>query len=166
MKFPTVILSVLCFAGCSSASRQTNDVKEVEQDFREVLKWYQKAADQGNAGAQHNLGWMYYDGRGVEQDFKEASKWYQKAAEQGHWESQINLGIAYQGGQGVAKDIINAYIWFTIASSNGSKLAGKYRDNIALYMMTNQIIEAQRTAREMLEINPKLVQKKKSNTIQ
>ena len=59
------------------------------------------------------------------------------------------------------KDIINAYIWFTIASANGSKLAPEYRDNIAQFMSRSQIEEAQRTAGEMSENNPKLIQKKK-----
>ena len=30
----------------------------VEQDFKEVVKWYQKAADQGDVEAQYNLGVM------------------------------------------------------------------------------------------------------------
>ena len=64
----------------------------VEQDFKEVVKWYQKAADQGDVEAQYNLGVMYYQGLGVEQDFKEAVKWYQKAADQGDAIAQYDLG--------------------------------------------------------------------------
>ena len=55
----------------------------LEQDFKEAVKRYQKAADQGDAEAQINLGLMYENGEGVEQDDKEAVKWYQKAADQG-----------------------------------------------------------------------------------
>jgi TPR repeat protein len=29
------------------------------QDYAEALKWYRKAADQGNADAQYGLGGMY-----------------------------------------------------------------------------------------------------------
>jgi TPR repeat protein len=32
-------------------------------------------AEQGDAKAQYNLGYMYREGKGVEQDFKEAVKW-------------------------------------------------------------------------------------------
>ena len=46
-----------------------------KQDFKEAVKWHQKAADQGHAMAQYNLGNMYYNGWGVKQDFKEAVKW-------------------------------------------------------------------------------------------
>jgi TPR repeat protein len=54
------------------------------QNYAEALKWYHKAADQGEARAQANLGFMYNKGQGVTQDNIEAIKWYQKAAIQGH----------------------------------------------------------------------------------
>ena len=63
----------------------------VEQDHEEAVKWYRKAADQGDADAQFNLGVMYYNGEGVPEDDKEAVKWWRKAAEQGHAEAQYFL---------------------------------------------------------------------------
>ena len=36
----------------------------VPQDDTEAVKWYRRAADQGNAYAQFNLGVMYADGPG------------------------------------------------------------------------------------------------------
>ena len=48
-------------------------------DFQETLQ----AAEQGNAQAQFNLGWMYANGEGVRQDPVQAVQWYRKAAEQG-----------------------------------------------------------------------------------
>ena len=48
------------------------------------MKWYLKAAEQGNATAQFNLGVMYGNGYGVEKNCWEASQWYTKAAEQGY----------------------------------------------------------------------------------
>ncbi|WP_198022325.1 tetratricopeptide repeat protein [Candidatus Odyssella acanthamoebae] len=44
----------------------------------------QKAAEQGHAGAQSNLGGMYYKGEGVEKNAEKAVEWYQKAAEKGN----------------------------------------------------------------------------------
>ena len=35
------------------------------QDFKEGVKWYRLAAEQGNAAAQSNLGVMYARGKGV-----------------------------------------------------------------------------------------------------
>ncbi|MEI8182452.1 MAG: tetratricopeptide repeat protein, partial [Desulfomonile sp.] len=54
------------------------------QNYEEALKWYRKAADQGDAIAQRFLGFMYYEGQGVPQNYKEALKWYRKAADQGN----------------------------------------------------------------------------------
>jgi TPR repeat protein len=53
-------------------------------DMREAVKWFRKAADQGDAKAQLNLGACYFRGEGVKQDKAEAVKWYRKAAEQGY----------------------------------------------------------------------------------
>ena len=50
----------------------------------EAFKWYRKAAEQGDAGAQYGLGWCYENGSGVDKDLSEAFKWYSKAAKQGH----------------------------------------------------------------------------------
>ena len=54
--------------------------------------WYRKAAEQGDASAQYNLGVMYENGHGVEQDDEQAVFWYRKAAEQGYADAQYNLG--------------------------------------------------------------------------
>ena len=59
------------------------------------MKWYRKAAEQGHAWGQSNLGWMYANGRGVPQDDTEAVKWHRKAAEQDLAWGQYNLGWMY-----------------------------------------------------------------------
>ena len=45
--------------------------------------WYRKAADQGQADAQCNLGAMYAGGEGVARSFEAALVWFKKAAAQG-----------------------------------------------------------------------------------
>jgi hypothetical protein len=57
--------------------------KDVAQDYKEAVKWYTKAAEQGDATAQFNLGVMYVNGQGVKKDYKEAVKWFTKAAQRG-----------------------------------------------------------------------------------
>jgi TPR repeat protein len=93
------------------------------KDFKEAFKWYQKAADQGNVGAQNNLGSMYNLGEGVEQDFKEAVKWYQKAADQGDAIAQDNLGGMYVRGQGVLEDDKEAVKWYQKSANQGYAMA-------------------------------------------
>ncbi len=41
-------------------------------DYATALREFRPLAEQGNAGAQHNLGVMYYNGHGVPQDYAEA----------------------------------------------------------------------------------------------
>lgn len=50
----------------------------------EALFWYRKAAEQGNAGAQANLGLMYERGQGVPQDYAQAHMWLNLAASRAH----------------------------------------------------------------------------------
>ena len=50
-------------------------------DYVTAFEGFMKLAEQGNAGAQYNLGVMYGQGRGVTQDYKEAFKWFRMAAD-------------------------------------------------------------------------------------
>ena len=53
------------------------------QDYAEALRWYRKAAEQGYAKAQYNLGLMYANGHGVHQDFHLSKEWFGKACDGG-----------------------------------------------------------------------------------
>jgi TPR repeat protein len=55
----------------------------VPKDQAEAVRWFLRAAEQGLAEAQNNLGWVYANGFGVPKDKAEAARWYRKAAEQG-----------------------------------------------------------------------------------
>ena len=63
----------------------------VTKDYKQAVYWYSKAAEQGLAEAQYNLGLCYYEGKGVPQDYKQAVYWLSKAAEQGLAEAQESL---------------------------------------------------------------------------
>ena len=74
----------------------------VKRDFKEALKWFQLAAEQGVAEAQFSLGLTYYNGDGVNQDFKKAVRWFQMAAAQNHPAAQNFLSGMYSEGKGVS----------------------------------------------------------------
>ena len=76
-------------------------------------------AEQGNAGAQYNLGYMYDTGDGVPENDSEAVKWYRKAAEQGLAGPQFNLGIMYANGEGVPENESEAVKWYRKAADQG-----------------------------------------------
>ncbi len=89
----------------------------------EAIKWYRKAAEQGLAHAQFNLGRMYDDGQGVTQDYAQALTWYLKAADQGDAGAQNNLGLMYAKGRGVSRDYTQARTWYLKAARQGHVIA-------------------------------------------
>ena len=54
-----------------------------EQGDAEAVKWYRKAAEQGNRGGQLNLGASYANAKGVPLDYVRAYAWCSLAAAQG-----------------------------------------------------------------------------------
>ena len=90
---------------------------------RKLGIWYTKAAKQGLALSQAELGYMYLVGKGVAQDYAKARRWYTKAAKQGLALSQAELGYMYLVGKGVAQDYAKARRWYTKAAKQGNMLA-------------------------------------------
>lgn len=112
------------------------------------MYWIRLAADQGDAGAQATLGFMYADGRGVPQDYAEAVRWYRRAADQDHAVAQSNLGVMYFNGRGVAQDYVTAHMWANLGAAQGNERARELRDFLAEQMSSEQVAAAQRAARE------------------
>ena len=63
----------------------------VAQDDAEAARLFRLAADQGHAGAQNNLGYMFEDGKGVAKDRVEAIRWHRLAAAQGQGQATAAL---------------------------------------------------------------------------
>ncbi len=95
------------------------------KEYAEAVKWYHKAAEQGDARAQYNLAYMYGNGKGVQKDDYEAVKWLRKAAEQGDVSAQNNLGVMCEKGRGVQKDFFEAVKWLRKAAEQGNANAQK-----------------------------------------
>jgi TPR repeat protein len=71
---------VLIFSG--EANRSTQVQREVDQ--LRGIEWFSRAADQGEANAQYELGSIYEAGNGVPPNPSEAIRWFRLAANQGH----------------------------------------------------------------------------------
>ena len=104
--FRYLLICLMLFTGSAHAA---------EDDFDAV----KKAADQGHASAQLNLGVMYARGDGVTQDYAEAERWFLKAAEQGDVDAQYNLGVMYANGEGVTQNYTEAIHWYRKAAEQG-----------------------------------------------
>lgn len=109
----------------------------VEQDMKEAVKWFRKAAKKGEMESQASLGFCYLGGDGVDKDRQEGVEWLQKAAHQGHErakqclaaldaeivkmcrlgaeqgnpQAQFELAMRYQHGEGVEQDMQEAFQW-------------------------------------------------------
>jgi TPR repeat protein len=78
----------------------------VTQDYAEAVKWWRKAAEQGYAKAQSNLGLMYHKGYGVLQDTVAAYMWLNIAAANGFAGAEKLRDIA--AGKLSSSDIVKA----------------------------------------------------------
>jgi TPR repeat protein len=150
----------------------------VQQDTREAMIEFQKAAEKGNAEAQYMLGQIYEDGgmgmavpdsdgsytngrvvnfHPVPNDFGLAAKWYRMAAKQGNALAQNHLGLIYADGRAVPQDYAEAYFWLSLASANGSHSSTNGvddRDLAASHLTKTALLQTQERARKWFEDHP------------
>jgi TPR repeat protein len=92
-------------------------------DYEGALRLLQPLAQEGNRGAQYNLGMMYNEGRGVPRNSAEALKWFQRAADQGDREAQRDLAYLYKHGDGIPRNNVEAFKWYRLAAEQGDAVA-------------------------------------------
>lgn len=102
-----------------------------------------REAEQGDAGAQYLLGFMYAEGQGLPQDYGEAIRWYTRAAELGHPDAPVMLAAMYLEGQGMPKDVSEAIRWYRMAARQGQ--AG------AQFILSELLAEEQPTEANLVE---------------
>ena len=47
----------------------------VPRDYQRALVWLRKGAEQGDASAEHYIGWMYFSGNRLEKHYGQAAEW-------------------------------------------------------------------------------------------
>ena len=86
-----------------------------------------QAAEQGDAEAQYNLGFMYAEGLGVSKDEPEWVRWYRLGADQGDAVAQFELGLMLMlmsdAGEGVSKDEPELVRWYRLGADQGFAVA-------------------------------------------
>jgi uncharacterized protein len=98
-----------------------------QSDDYSTVNWLLRPlADQGDAIAQYDLGFLYDTGRGVTQDYGEAMRWYRLAAKQGNALAQFNLGFMYANGHGVSQGYVEAAKWYLLSAEQGCTWAQFY----------------------------------------
>jgi TPR repeat protein len=106
----------------------------VAEDDVVAFTWFWRAAEQGYAEGEYQLGFMYAYGYGIpagEPDPEgKALEWFARAADQGHAEAQFNLGLMLLAGSGVAPDEEAGLRWIEAAARNGSEGARRFTGDL------------------------------------
>jgi len=89
-------------------------------DLKVAQSWYEKAAQQGHAQAQANLGLILFQNG----ERQRAMPWIRKAAEMGDPRAQYVLGTALYNGDLIGKDWPRAYALMSLAADAGLPPAG------------------------------------------
>jgi len=84
-------------------------------------EYIKKAAVQGNADAQYEMGYAYLQGYGIGRSGSEAYRWYRKAAMQGHAKAQYICGEQFMTSVGVGG--AEAIKWLRKSAEQGYGLA-------------------------------------------
>ena len=95
----------------------------VDADPAAAASWYLRAAEQGHARAQNNLGLLHYSGTGVPRSYDVAARWYERAAEQDLPEAQRTLGVVLLYGHGLPRDPVAARRCFLQAAAQEDAIA-------------------------------------------
>lgn len=167
MRVLAAIAIVLALAGTPALAGDLEDGEKLlkSKDYPRAIISFRKAAEQGNAGAQVNLGSLYAEGKGVARDYKQAVMWFQMAAAQGYAAGQVSVGFMYEEGHGVAKDYKQAAYWYEKAAAQRDVIAqsmlfslysdGVGKDNVEAHkwasIAASNGMPALRQMREMLE---------------
>ena len=127
------------------------------QDYKQAATWYQRASQQGVAGAQLNLGLLYSSGKGVPADPAKAVQQFQMAANQGDGQAQYQLATSFAAGAGVRADPFRAYQWLSIAKASldgkdpAASLAAEKLKDLERQLSPAEIARAKQAAADWLQ---------------
>ena len=113
------VVALAYFGGATAGPLEDGRAAYQRGDDATAMRLLLPLAEQGDAGAQTDLGWMYANGRGAPQDYAQALMWRRKAADQGNATAQFALGLMYRDGQGAPQDFAQAAMWTRKAADQG-----------------------------------------------
>jgi localization factor PodJL len=116
------------------------------KDPAEARRWTERAAENGNRQAMHNLGIAYVDGKGGPKNSALAAQWFRRAADLGLVDSQYNLAALHEQGLGVAKNAAEAYKWYLIAAKTGDEEARAAAARVRAQLTPEARVVAERAA--------------------
>jgi TPR repeat protein len=91
----------------------------IKSDKTLAIQYLQKAANEGFAMSEYNIGYCYYMGQGLEKDRSKAMDWFEKSSNHGYAVAQFKLGQCLFNGTGVIEDKHKGEKWITKAAEYG-----------------------------------------------
>jgi len=98
----------------------------VSANADDAFRWYERAAQLGDAQALCRLGEAAQKGERGEPDGKAAFGWYMKAAQQAFPPAMESVGRCYADAFGVERDMEEAEKWYKKAAEAGSEMAQQH----------------------------------------
>lgn len=92
-------------------------------NFEEAAIAYLISANEGNAEAQFDIAYAYFNGEGFERDYASAAMWFKRSARQNYAKAQYNLAYCYMNGRGVPRDYDKAFDLLHQSANNNYKRA-------------------------------------------
>lgn len=109
----------LAIAGCATTGTDIIDALR-SGDYSRAEGPLKRLAENGDQGAQYNLGVIYLDGLTGRRDYTLAAHYFLLAAAQGHAQAQLAIGKLYEAGRGVPRDPEEAIGWYKRAAHQGN----------------------------------------------
>lgn len=94
-----------------------------QSNFEEAAIAYLISANEGNAEAQFDIAYAYFNGEGIERDYASAAMWFKRSARQNYAKAQYNLAYCYMNGRGVPRDYDKAFDLLHQSANNNYKRA-------------------------------------------
>jgi TPR repeat protein len=139
-------------AAQSSQGSGDDSGRGVPKDRSQAAAWYRKAAEQGDAKAQFNLGLMYRYGPSYSPGLERWVEVFGPAPGHAGETAPGSPAARYNPGSGIPKDHIEAHKWMSLAAARATggdqKRFADARDSLAKIMTPEQIAEAQKRASE------------------
>lgn len=120
----------------------------IAKDASKAAYWYERAAKQGVAPAQLNLGIMYLRGEGVAYDIDKAKVWLEQAAQLGDNRATYALAVLDER----EKRLVDAYKWYDLSTREtmlDDKVKSRAKDKIgqlAMNLSSSEIESAKNQA--------------------
>ena len=112
-----LFLSLFLALSSGSLIAQQSSTEAKSYGSNDVYDVVLKAANEGNASAQCEIGRQNYNA--TPPDYEKAALWFRKAAVQGYPKAQHSLGVCLSNGNGLTKDENEAVTWFRKAAEQG-----------------------------------------------